>query len=475
MIVTQGAEASPTTAADEFTYGGPSVSGVFPTAGPLQGGEAVTIAGSGFVSGSTVSFGGVASPAVTVNSDTLITAVAPAAAAGTVDILVTTPVATSTASAADQFTSEDAPTVSAVSPNGGPHAGGTVVTITGTGFVPGASVDFGSTAASSVTVISPTTISATSPGLYANAVVVSVTTPGGTSAPSVAGLFAYGAPSIQSVEPDAGDVAGGTFVAITGSGFAPGATVDFGANAASDVTVLSGNRLTAVAPPGTAGSTDVSVTTPAGTSAAGTTDLFAYGAPTLTGLTPSAGPSAGGTVTTIVGTGFVPDATVSFGADPATSVDVESGTKIVTITPPGSGTENAVVHTPAGDVGHQHQQCVLVRWRNRHLDHPRRRSGGRWHRRRHHRHRVHAGLDRVVRHHPRGVGHLRIGDLDLGHRTRPYPGHFGCHGDQRHRDPRPRPWPTSSPRRPGRHRNQSRRRTWIGRQHRDGHRQRLRP
>ncbi len=349
VTVTQGAETSPTNAADEFTYGGPSVSGVFPTAGPLQGGEAVAIAGSGFVSGSTVSFGGVASPSVTVNSDTLITAVAPAAATGTVDITVTTPVATSTASAADQFTTDAAPSVTSISPNGGPHAGGTVVTITGTGFVAGASVSFGTIAATSVTVISPTSISATSPALYADAVGVSVTTPGGTSAPSVADLFAYGSPSIQSVEPDAGDVAGGTFVAITGSGFATGATVNFGAVAATDVTVLSGNRLTAVAPAGSAGSLDVTVTTAAGTSSATTTDLFAYGVPTVTGLTPSAGPSAGGTVTTITGTGFVPDATVSFGATQATSVDVESGTKIVTVTPPGSGTESVVVHTPAGD------------------------------------------------------------------------------------------------------------------------------
>ncbi len=56
-----------------------------------------------------------------------------------------------------------APTVTSVSPNSGTTAGGTAVTITGTNFAAGATVTFGSTAASSVVVVSATTITAVTP------------------------------------------------------------------------------------------------------------------------------------------------------------------------------------------------------------------------------------------------------------------------------------------------------------------------
>ena len=50
-----------------------------------------------------------------------------------------------------------------VSPNSGPGAGGTSVTITGTNFTGATAVTFGGTAATSVTVVSATSITATSP------------------------------------------------------------------------------------------------------------------------------------------------------------------------------------------------------------------------------------------------------------------------------------------------------------------------
>src|SRR5271165_2308281 len=86
--------------------------------------------------------------------------------------------------ASDQFTYVAVPTVSGVSPNSGPTAGGTSVTITGTGFISGATVAFGPTAASSVTYNSPTQLTATSPAESAGTVNVTVTTDGGTSSTS---------------------------------------------------------------------------------------------------------------------------------------------------------------------------------------------------------------------------------------------------------------------------------------------------
>ncbi|HEX4220636.1 MAG TPA: IPT/TIG domain-containing protein, partial [Acidimicrobiales bacterium] len=75
-----------------------------------------------------------------------------------------------------------APTVTSVSPATGPAAGGTAVTITGTGFTGATAVKFGSNAGTAVTVVSDTEITVTSPAGAVGAVPVTVTTPAGTSA-----------------------------------------------------------------------------------------------------------------------------------------------------------------------------------------------------------------------------------------------------------------------------------------------------
>lgn len=80
----------------------PQVTGISPTGGTAVGGTSVTITGSGFSGATTVDFGGV-SAALTVNSDTEITATSPPGT-GTVDITVITPSGTSATGPADQFT-----------------------------------------------------------------------------------------------------------------------------------------------------------------------------------------------------------------------------------------------------------------------------------------------------------------------------------------------------------------------------------
>jgi hypothetical protein len=75
-----------------------------------------------------------------------------------------------------------APTVTSLSPATGPAAGGTVVTITGTGFTGATSVKFGSNPGTALTVVSDTEITVTSPAGAVGAVPVTVTTPAGTSA-----------------------------------------------------------------------------------------------------------------------------------------------------------------------------------------------------------------------------------------------------------------------------------------------------
>jgi hypothetical protein len=82
------------------------------------------------------------------------------------------------------------PTVSNVTPNKGPEAGGTSVTITGTNFNEAAAVEFGSIGATSFEVVSATSITAVAPA-GEGTVDVSVTSSGGVSATSAADEFSY--------------------------------------------------------------------------------------------------------------------------------------------------------------------------------------------------------------------------------------------------------------------------------------------
>ncbi len=76
-----------------------------------------------------------------------------------------------------------------------------------------------------------------------------------------------GAPAITQVTPSSGPAAGGTLIAITGTGFTTGATVTVGGVPATSVTVVSANLITALTPAGS-GTAGVTVTTASGTSAA---------------------------------------------------------------------------------------------------------------------------------------------------------------------------------------------------------------
>jgi len=169
----------------------PNVTAISPTKGSTAGGTRVTITGTGFTGATAVRFGTIAGTSTTVNSSTKITVTSPSHPAGIVNVTVSTPYGTSAVSTADRFTYIARPTVTGISPTSGPHAGGTRVTVTGTGFTGATAVRFGTTAGTSTTVNSSTRITVTSPSRPAGIVNVTITTPGGTSAISTADRFTY--------------------------------------------------------------------------------------------------------------------------------------------------------------------------------------------------------------------------------------------------------------------------------------------
>jgi hypothetical protein len=166
---------------------------------------------------------------------------------------------------------------------------------------------------------------------------------------AVYGLLAP-APVLSTVSPNSGPSTGGTSVALTGQNFVSNATVSFGGAAATSVVVVSATQITANTPPHTQGSVAVAVRNPDGQSAT-LADGFTFTgpAPILSSVSPTSGPSTGGTSVTLTGQNFVSGATVTFGGAAASSVVVVSATQITAHTPPHSqGSVNVVVTNPDG-------------------------------------------------------------------------------------------------------------------------------
>jgi hypothetical protein len=346
-VITPGGT-SPTSSADKFTYvGPPSVTGVSPTNGPSSGGTSVTITGTNLLAATTVSFGG-SSGTITADSATSMTATAPARSAGTVDVTVTTAGGTSATSTADQFTFEAVPAVTGVSPASGPVAGGSSVVITGANLSAATAVKFGTTTAS-ITADAAGSITATAPAEAAGTVDVTVTTSGGTSTSSSADKFTYAAvPTVSGVSPGTGPTSGGTAVTISGTNLAAAVSVKFGTTTAS-VTTDTATAITATAPAESAAVVDVTVTTAGGTSTTSSADKFTYVVmPAVTGLSPSSGPTAGGSSVVIAGSNLSAATAIKFGSVNAT-ITANSATSITATAPAeAAGIVDVTVTTSGG-------------------------------------------------------------------------------------------------------------------------------
>ncbi len=320
--------------ATAYTYqAAPAITSISPVGGVTGGATALTINGTDFRAGATVTVGGVVCAAPTVTPPALITCTTGAAAAGASDVVVTNTDA-QTATSAGAYNYLDDPTVTLVTATAGTTAGGTTVMITGTNFAIGATATFDGTACTSPTVVPATFMTCVTPAHAAGAVNVAVTNLSGQSGTGVA-LFTYqAAPTVTSLSISAGALAGGTTVTITGTGFITGAVATFGGVACAvtnftNITTLVCNTTGAHA----AGVVDIVVTNPdaqAGTLAS----AYTYqAAPVVSYLTQNIGPLAGTSAVIITGTGFLTGATVTFDGGACTSILVETSVKITCITP----------------------------------------------------------------------------------------------------------------------------------------------
>lgn len=156
------------------------ITSVTPALGPLAGGNLISIAGAGLFGANAVLFGNVPATNVITISDNLVTAIAPAEAAGAVSVNVSTAASVSNGALYQYI---PPPTLTSISPTNGSIIGGGNVTLTGTDFLSATTVFFG-LLPTTFTILNDTTITANVPitGLP-GPVSVTVTNPGGTSPP----------------------------------------------------------------------------------------------------------------------------------------------------------------------------------------------------------------------------------------------------------------------------------------------------
>lgn len=339
----------------------PTITSISPTKGPINTATEITIKGTNFVSGyypgttnpiTTVTIGGVAATDVQViNETTIVAKTPPLSSLGAQHVIVT--VDGVSAIKENGFTYISNPKIDAVNPTSGSVLGGIAVSITGSGFMSGASVKFGAIAAKNVVVQSSTLITATLPESTVSGLVsVTVTnTDGGSYTKDNAFEYTRTTPVIEKVSNSMdfsgaaeGSVLGNQWVYIKGTkfgddGYPDEVKVYFGTKPALEVRLTKtaeGDYIAALTPPSSVeGTVTLKVVNKDGGTA---TSSFTYtrSKPAITSFLPTSSTTTKQEDVTIYGDNFMDGAKVYFGGYEAKNVVVSTDKKSIKATIPES-------------------------------------------------------------------------------------------------------------------------------------------
>jgi N-acetylneuraminic acid mutarotase len=286
------------------------VTKITPNNGKQAGGDVVSIIGSGFITGATVTVGG--NPGTNVGvTPTLITFKIPQGTEGTKDIVVTNPDG-QRGILRNGYTYNPFPIIDEILPMyGGPLAGGTEVTVRGENFIQGVIVFIGSDRIPKLDLFSTTELQFKTPVGTEGMKPIRVVNPDGQEVVFAEGFKYNYPPSIRSIEPNAGALEGGTGVTITGENFDVRSV--YVGEISAGILFSDSITITIVTPPSSVGVKDIVVE-----NYDGQTDTlekaFTYNpAPTITGIAPNNGKLDGYKIVTIQGNGFLPNAKVGIG------------------------------------------------------------------------------------------------------------------------------------------------------------------
>ena len=336
----------------------PTITSLTPsTAVAGSAGFTLTVNGTGFISGTGVSFNGTAL-VTTFVSATQLTAAVPAVAvamAGAYPVTATSPAPGGGTSAAATFTvTTPAPTITSFTPTSGLANGTVTVTVTGTDFTGATAVTLNGVVIAGYTVVNGTTLTFVVPsGATSGVIAVTTGTGTGTSPGSFTVIVPNPVPTITSLTPSTA-VAGsaGFTLTVNGTGFISGTGVSFNGTALV-TTFVSATQLTAAVPAvavAMAGAYPVTATSPApggGTSAAATFTVTTP-APTIVSFTPTTG--GPGTSVTLTGTNLTGATSVRIGTFAVTNFTVVNAMTITFVVPNGTGSVSGLISvtTPGG-------------------------------------------------------------------------------------------------------------------------------
>ena len=341
----------------------PIVTSISPNSGVFEGGNNVKINGQYFLQGLTVYFGDQVAPLVNFYNSGYVMVKAPKAEkAGAVDVTIVNPDGT-TVTVADGYTYDEEIIekleIYTVSPNSGYIIGGSKVTITGDRIEAGAKVYFGDVEAKVDTTTSTTKRTVTVPAVDKEGMVnVTIENPDGETA-VLTDAYEYlplPAPTITSISPNEGKLAGGEIVTITGTGLRSGLTVTVGGNEAQIYNYYDSTRIRIRIPAAVdAGMVDVILTNPDGQQVT-VTEGYEYlpdpeaPAPTISDVSPNQTQVDTSIYMYINGSNFVSGATVTVGGQEATVANYYSSAKLRVKVPTTeeAGTCDVVVTNPDG-------------------------------------------------------------------------------------------------------------------------------
>lgn len=329
----------------------PNVDSIDVSVVATAGGETITLTGTNFVAGATITVG---VPCASVNDTgvpTTLVCTTDAASAGTYDIVVTNPDG-QVDDDTNNVTVSPPPTVSSISDNYDVIGGGKSVVISGSDFA-SATVTLAG-AACAVTTQNTTSITCTVGAVGADTVGDVVVTNGNGITGTLSNGFEYeDTPTFTALTDgtdDSGSVNGGEAITITGDNFANGVSVTIDGNSCTSLIRSNATSLTCTTPAGAVGAVDVIISNQSAASTVTQVNGYTYlaAAPTVTSISPQGGDTGGGTTVTITGTNFVSGATVTIG-NACTSYDYSGVPTTIVCDTASNGSqsfENVVVTNP---------------------------------------------------------------------------------------------------------------------------------